>query len=389
MEKNLNNRIKETDVGLLSLTITTNFLNHYSLALGLQMKKLFKDFHIVVKEKTPEDRRKLGFSDYEELDFVVNENTEKNKVKELFEKSDVVITDLNYKKYADYRIKNNLLTFVDSERIFKSTDLIGTILRYIYYWHMYHNYKNTKLLCISAYAAGDYNRIGLFKDRTYKWGYFSEVKNYDIDKLIKHKKKNSILWAGRLIQWKHPEFAIELAKYLKEKGYDFSLTIIGNGEMEDQLLELISKYSLNDEVHMLGSMSPDKVREYMEQSEVYLFTSDRGEGWGVVLNEAMNSGCVCISSYSAGSTPFLADNGKNGYIYKNDDIDELIRKTESIINDCEKKKMIGKEAYKTIKEKWNPEVAANRFYEYICQILNKKNTTEYEDDVLSIAVPIE
>ena len=51
--------------------------------------------------------------------------------------------------------------------------------------------------------------------------------------------------------------------------------------------------------------------------------------------------------------------------------------------------MIGKEAYKTIKEKWNPEVAANRFYEYICQILNKKNTTEYEDDVLSIAVPIE
>jgi hypothetical protein len=37
-------------------------------------------------------------------------------------------------------------------------------------------------------------------------------------------------------------------------------------------------------------MPPEEVRVHMEQSNIYLFTSDFGEGWGAVLNEAMNSG---------------------------------------------------------------------------------------------------
>ena len=37
---------------------------------------------------------------------------------------------------------------------------------------------------------------------------------------------------------------------------------------------------------MLGSMTPEQVREHMEESILFLFTSDFGEGWGAVLNEA-------------------------------------------------------------------------------------------------------
>ena len=48
---------------------------------------------------------------------------------------------------------------------------------------------------------------------------------YDVDKLINNKKKNSIVWAGRLIDWKHPEYAIEAAKQLKAEAYEFELNI--------------------------------------------------------------------------------------------------------------------------------------------------------------------
>lgn len=74
---------------------------------------------------------------------------------------------------------------------------------------------------------------------------------------------------------------------LKKKGYSFKISIIGNGEMEAQLREMIRSKGVEDCVEMLGAMSPDEVRAYMERADVFLFTSDFNEGWGAVLNESI------------------------------------------------------------------------------------------------------
>ena len=34
----------------------------------------------------------------------------------------------------------------------------------------------------------------------------------------------------------------------------------------------------------------------MEKADIFLFTSDRREGWGAVANEAMNSACALVVS---------------------------------------------------------------------------------------------
>ena len=72
------------------------------------------------------------------------------------------------------------------------------------------------------------------------WGYFPEVKTYeDIYSLIEKKEGAlqtiTILWAGRLIGWKHPEAAINLAKRLVKEGVKFKMDIIGNGILEEKL----------------------------------------------------------------------------------------------------------------------------------------------------------
>ena len=373
----------------ISLTITSNFVNHYSLALALELKKYFNDFYFVVKEKLPEDRKQLGFNDLNDYNFVIKEYEQQDKVQELFDNSDVVITDYTYNKYVSNRLKQNKITFVDSERLFKDDNLIKTILRYAFYYNNYRKYKNSNLLCISAYAAVDYNKVGLFKDRAFKWGYFSKAIEYDIDKMINNKKKNSIIWAGRLIDWKHPDKAIKIAKRLKDNGYDFELNIIGNGEQESLLKDMIAYQNLSDCVHLLGSKSPDKVREYMEQSQIYLFTSDRGEGWGVVLNEAMNSGCACVASYSAGSTPFLIKDGENGLIYKDDNTDELYNKTKLLLNDNKLLDKIAKNGYETIINEYNPENAAKKFYKFVETMINKGDYSNlYSEDILSKAIKL-
>ena len=370
--------------------MTSNFLNHYSYSLSKKLKECFDPFYFVVKEKVPEDRLKLGFADLNEVDFVIREYEEPEKTARLFEDSDVVITDYTFNKYALKRLKQGKLTFVDSERLFKNDDPFGLLLRNIYYRYNYYFYKKAYLLCVSAFAAGDYNSLGLFIDRTYKWGYFSEAIKYDTAKLFENKMKNSILWVGRLIKWKHPEYMIDLSRYLKEKGYDFEISIIGIGPMQDELNKMIIDQHLDDNVHMLGSMSPEKVREYMERSEIYVFSSDRGEGWGVVLNEAMNSMCACVASYAAGSTPFLIKENANGMIYRNNAVEEMINKVERLLVDDTLRKNIAQNAYRSILEDWNPETAAKRFYEFASTVFaNDTETVKYEDGILSKALPLE
>lgn len=242
------------------------------------------------------------------------------------------------------------------------------------------------MLCASGYAAADYASVGIYKGRTYKWGYFPEAKEYDIDELLSKKKRNTLLWCGRFLDWKHPDDAIKIASKLKESGYDFHFNIIGTGEMEEELKQLSLDLGLSDHVTFLGSMPPERVREYMEEAGIYLFTSDRKEGWGAVLNESMNSGCAVIASHTVGSAPYLINNGKNGYMYRSGDIDDMYNTIKVLLDAPEMQKQLGKAAYKTITEEWNAKEAAKRLLCFAERILSgEKSPQLYQSGPLSKA----
>ena len=68
------------------------------------------------------------------------------------------------------------------------------------------------------------------------------MKKYEnINTVIENKKQNTLLWAGRFIDWKYPEKAIEVARRLKAEGYVFALNMIGSGAKEDDIKALVSK----------------------------------------------------------------------------------------------------------------------------------------------------
>lgn len=100
-------------------------------------------------------------------------------------------------------------------------------------------------------------------------------------------------------------------------------------------------------------MNPNEVRKYMEKANIFLFTSNYEEGWGAVLNEAMNSGCAVVASHAIGSVPFLINDGVNGYIYKNGNKKELCKLVEMLALSKELREKIGVEAYKTLYNTWS------------------------------------
>lgn len=178
------------------------------------------------------------------------------------------------------------------------------------------------------------------------------------------------------MDWKHPDDAIKVAKLLKDSGYDFHLDMVGTGEMENTLKSMADSMNLNDYVTFTGPVQSDKVRGFMERAGIFLFTSDRQEGWGAVLNESMNSGCAVVASHAIGSVPFLMKNKANGLIYPSGKIEKMFEKVKYLLDNTDEQKRMGEAAYKTIVEEWNAEIAATRIIELSHKILNGE---EYPD----------
>lgn len=108
-------------------------------------------------------------------------------------------------------------------------------------------------------------------------------------------EKNILLSIGRLGYQKGFDIAIDAATLLLEKGIDFKWYIIGNGEWEEKLNNLIKEKHLERNVFLLGIKS--NPYPYIKHCDVFVQTS-RYEGKSVVIDEAkILSKSIVITNY--------------------------------------------------------------------------------------------
>lgn len=368
----------------MKVVFITGIYTHHQRPFAEAMNKIC-DFTFIETTYMANDRKEFGYKEEEKTSFLAHLNEEREKCEKIIDEADVIIFGSASKKIIDKAVNDKKLVIKCTERIFKIPPKWYELpLRAIRY---FKRYRKMYLLCPSAYTASDYAKTGAFKGKAYKWGYFPEVRKYpSIDELISQKQENSILWCGRFLDWKHPELAIFLAKNLKEQGYNFTLNMIGIGEMKSQIEDLIKENQLEDYVKALGSMSPELVRNHMEKSQIYIATSDRKEGWGAVVNEAMNSACAVVASNEMGSVPYLIKDGENGHIYYKNNEKEFFEKVKSLLDNKENREKLSKHAYETICDNWNGSVAAERLLKLLECLLNKKDASNlYENGICSPA----
>lgn len=369
------------------IVFVSNFMNHHQLPFSVEIQKLVGKDNYWFIATTPIDKERvaLGYKDENKLHpFVIcsyESDASRQFAFRLLEKADVVLWGQAPYELLQNRLKQGKLTIKISERIFRTKRQWLAVLRPDNWFDFqkekgrYFN-KNLYLLCNGAFVSRDYHQLcGIKQENAFKWGYFTETIQYKLDELFAEKISQdgvSILWAGRLLPLKHPESMIFLAERLKRDGVTFELNIIGMGEMEKQLQSMIQEKKLNDCVHMLGAMTPRQVRHYMEKANIFLFTSDRMEGWGAVLNEAMNSGCAVIVSHTIGAVPFLIQNRQNGLIFTEKNWKQMYLETKCLIEDPALCEQIGRNAYDTIANIWSAENAARSLYRLCDGLLSGK-----------------
>ncbi len=374
----------------MKVVFISNFYNHHQAPFSLEMSALTGgQYSFIATTPISEERLQMGWGRDEVPDFVrysFSSPEETNACRALVDEADVVILGNASREWIKKRLEEKKLTFFCTERIYKKKGSFYKLpVHFLRNLKEIIPHKNLYLLCCSAYAAADYAKTLSFIGKAYKWGYFTALKRYDdVDEMIGLKQPASLLWVSRLIELKHPEIPVAVAKRLKEEGFRFTLRMIGNGELEDATHRMIEDMDVADCVEMLGAMSPDEVRRHMEQSEIFLFTSDRNEGWGAVLNESMNSACAVVANRAIGSVPFLVRDGETGYAY--DDTKELYHKVKSLLDDSENRRRLGRNAYVTMMEKWNAGNAAQKLLALSEAILRGQHKPQpFEDGVCSKA----
>ncbi len=351
------------------VTFVSNYINHHQIPICNELDAALEGrFCFIQTQAMEEERVRMGWNGDEQLPYVKYYYEEPELCQALIMDSKVVIFGgTDEESYIAPRLKAGKPVFRYSERLYKTGQWKAVSprgLRKKYLDHTRYQKSPVYLLCAGAYVPSDYHLVRAYTGKMYRWGYFPEFCSQDVDKLLQKKDRNGstlkILWAARFIDWKHPEMPVRLAAYLKEKKIDFQLEMIGGGPLEESVRQLIRTLQVEDRVTLSGYRKPGEVRASMEQADVYLVTSDRQEGWGAVVNEAMNSGCAVVANHMIGAVPYLIEPERNGRIYYDRDENMLFRLVEELAVDRQLCRQLGRSAYETIAGEWNPVTAARR-----------------------------
>lgn len=361
-----------------TLTIVSNYINHHQIPMSNELYALLGgNFSFVQIYEMEEDRVRMGWgSEVSDIPYLKLYRDDEKECQRLIMDSDIVVFGgVEDESYIKPRLNAGKIVIRASERLYregqwKSISPRGRKKKYED--HTQYADAQVYLLCHGAYVASDFDIVKAYPNKKFVWGYFPQTYTYDLDELFLEKRhvdgsgnaQVRLLWAGRFLKLKRPEYAIRAAKYLKKKGICFHLDMVGGGELEGELCRLVEKYGLGDCVTFYGFKPPSEVRRFMERADIFLFTSNYLEGWGAVLNEAMNSACAVVAGHGIGAVPFLVRHGRNGFVYRNGNFSEFRRQVVELCRDAGLRRRLGVSAYDTVMDEWTPKEAARRLYDF-------------------------
>lgn len=130
------------------------------------------------------------------------------------------------------------------------------------------------------------------------------------------KKRFTICMVGRLNPQKRYNRAINVAKRLRDNGYDFDLWILGDGSLEESLKRMCHEYGMDDRIHFWGFQKPSY--PYMKEADIYLNTSE-AEGYPLVICEALCLGLPVVATDISGASEILARSEYGLLVPENED----------------------------------------------------------------------
>lgn len=162
-----------------------------------------------------------------------------------------------------------------------------------------------------------------------------------------------VLWSGVLIPRKAPILALEAIEAALERGVDCHLTIVGDGELREEVTRRASSIALKDHVSILGQVTFHEMQELYDEADVFLFTSLNDTSGNVIL-EAMSRELPVIVLDHQGAASIVTE--ESGYKVPTHDpttaVNEMARAMQRLHNNPELRARMGRAARERVESEF-------------------------------------
>ncbi len=148
------------------------------------------------------------------------------------------------------------------------------------------------------------------------------------------------------------KYLIKAFARLKLEFHDITLLIVGGGSLYNELVLLVKKLNIKNDVNFVGEIDNDDVTDYLHKMDIFVVPSiSESETFGVSAVEA-SACCLPVIASNIGGLPEVVIDGETGLLVEPENIDDLFNKLKKMINSREMRIKLGVYGRKFIKSKY-------------------------------------
>ena len=167
-----------------------------------------------------------------------------------------------------------------------------------------------------------------------------------------------IITVGRLSAEKGYFGLLEILGRLRDQGYEFAATIVGDGPSGQAIHEMARDLSLDACVRFTGALSENETLLEIHGSDVMVLPSLM-EGLPVVLLEALAMRKAVVASQVAG-IPELVTDGVTGLLFTPSDWNHLEQQLLRLLSDPQLRQDLGNQGFERVKGEFGSATAASK-----------------------------
>ena len=183
---------------------------------------------------------------------------------------------------------------------------------------------------------------------------------------LDQKEQCSVLYVGRLSKEKRPDLLLRACSRLRNDGFRFKLTIIGDGPLMSEVLDHAINEDMTDVTAIKGYVSHSDIHGYFQRNLVFVLPSIR-EGVSVSLLEAMSCGCLCVVSDIPDNRD-VVEHMQNGIMFRVNDENDLAGRLRLAITESSRLASLGRNATFSVSTQYSVEAVANRLRSLLSRV---------------------
>jgi glycosyltransferase involved in cell wall biosynthesis len=171
----------------------------------------------------------------------------------------------------------------------------------------------------------------------------------------------------------------DLLEAVPLEGVDWSLLLVGDGDMREKTERVIRRNGWEDRVEMTGYVPQEEVPRYMRAMDCYVLGSKTRDYWIDTFPRTIVQAMACevpVIGSDSGALPFQVRDA--GLIYPEGDVDELRERLHRLADDAELRAELAERGRNQTIERFGQRTLADGFYKIARQVIDDE--IEYNDE---------